>query len=599
MKKLAPILLLPVLLALVAAALAPKLASEARLRAEAQVLLSAAAGHEARIEGPVRFSAFPWPALTIDGLTVGDPTVATLETSQARIVLDLLPLLTGQTKADHIELHEPVLTLADREDELGALTALLHGLGRSRLRADVSIYDGRILRMVDGEAREVLGDTDLDLSWRGGDRLSIGGHLIWRDEPLDVELNLSGLAALAEDVAGELQVKLSGPPGQLSFGGTMRLASSPVIEGALECSSRGLRATLDWLDLETPTEQGFGPFALSAHTLLTAQGATLSGARIELDGNVSEGGFTLRSGNGRTGLQGSFASASVDLSPYGQPVLAEPDGGAWSRETIKLDRLKDLDVDLRFSAAQVHAGTTRLDKLAASAVLKAGKLTLAIGDSEAWQGTFRATAQIAPLEQGTDVRVELAGEDVSLAQALGDLFRSQRLEGTGSFRINLGASGASIAELVGRLGGSASLTGTQGALTGIDVSRILSRLEQRPLSGVGDLRGGRTPYDTIDFSAQIHEGIAHVEHLNIESTKLRIELNGDADLARRDLDLEGTAQLVRAAEPAAFDLPFMVRGSWERPVLLPDPQALIRRSGAARPLFGGKLDTFGVAAPLP
>ncbi|MFT0860561.1 AsmA family protein [Ancylobacter sp. G4_0304] len=599
MKKLAPILLLPVLLALVAAALAPKLASEDRLRAEAQRLLSAAAGHEVRIEGPVSFSAFPWPALTLDGLSVGAPGVATLEAPQARVVLDLLPLLTGQAKADHIELREPVLTLAEREDELGALTEILNGLGRSRLRADVSLQDGRILRRVNGEARELLGDTDLDLSWRGGDRLSIAGHLIWRDEPLDVDLNLSDLVALAEGGAGGVQVKLSGPPAELSFAGTMRLASGPVIEGALECSSRRLRATLEWLGLEAPTEKGFGPFALRAHALVTAQGATLSQARLELDGNVSEGGFSLRTGNGRAGLQGSFASASVDLSPYGQPVLAEPGGGGWSRETIDLKRLKDFDLDLRFSAAQVHAGTTRLDRLAASAVLKAGKLTLAIGDSEAWEGAFRAMAQIAPLEQGMDVRVELAGEGVSLAQALGDLFRSQRLEGTGSFRIDLGASGASVAELVGRLSGTASLTGTEGALAGIDVPRILARLEQRPLSGAGDLRGGRTPYDTIDFSAKIHEGIAHVERLNIESAKLRIELNGDTDLARRDLDLEGTAQLVRAADPAPFDLPFVVRGSWGRPLLLPDPQALIRRSGAARPLFGGKLDTFGVAAPLP
>jgi AsmA protein len=34
-----------------------------------------------------------------------------------------------------------------------------------------------------------------------------------------------------------------------------------------------------------------------------------------------------------------------------------------------------------------------------------------------------------------------------------------------------------------------------------------------------------------------------------------------------------------------FELPFIVQGSWDDPIMLPDPEALIRRSGAAAPLL--------------
>ena len=37
------------------------------------------------------------------------------------------------------------------------------------------------------------------------------------------------------------------------------------------------------------------------------------------------------------------------------------------------------------------------------------------------------------------------------------------------------------------------------------------------------------------------------------------------------------------AEP--FSLPFIVQGSWDDPIMLPDTEALIRRSGAAAPLL--------------
>ena len=34
-----------------------------------------------------------------------------------------------------------------------------------------------------------------------------------------------------------------------------------------------------------------------------------------------------------------------------------------------------------------------------------------------------------------------------------------------------------------------------------------------------------------------------------------------------------------------FALPFIVQGSWDDPIMLPDAEALIRRSGAAAPLL--------------
>ena len=64
-------------------------------------------------------------------------------------------------------------------------------------------------------------------------------------------------------------------------------------------------------------------------------------------------------------------------------------------------------------------------------------------------------------------------------------------------------------------------------------------------------------------------------------------LAGTASIPERELDLKGTATLVSAVRPGAtaFELPFIVQGSWDDPLMLPDPEALIRRSGAAAPLL--------------
>ncbi|MBS9478752.1 AsmA family protein [Ancylobacter radicis] len=617
MRKLVPILLLPVVLVLVGAALAPKLASEARLRAEATAALQHAAGQSPRIDGAVSFSIFPWPALEVSDISFGEGP-ASLAVPHARVVLDLLPLLTGHARADHIELEGPELTLTEGELDIDPFSTAVLRLASAKFNAKLRITNGRVV-LARRDTREVIiPAADLRVGWRGGRDAEVEGRVVWRGEPIDVDLAADTIGALMTGGTSAIQMKLSGAPLDMAFDGTAKLAGGPVANGTLTLGSRQLRQTLVWLGLEAPTSQGFGSFSLQAQSVVSGQGASLSGARLELDGNVSEGGFTLRLDGPRPVVQGSLATETLDLSPYGQISISDAAGTDWSHDTIDLSRLSQFDLDLRLSATQVRLGTGRLERMAASATLKSGKLLLAIGEAEAWNGIFRAAMHVAPAPGGAEARLELSADQVALARAMGDLFRMSRLEGAGSFRLTAGGTGTSVAQIISALNGTFSLSGESGALVGFDVGRILARLEQRPLSATGDLRGGRTPFSEIAIESTIRGGIATLGRLDIASDKLRISLAGESSIAERSLDFVGVAQLVGAVRAGAapqgaaaalaaeggspqlvsFELPFIVRGSWEQPVILPDPQALIRRSGAARPLFA-KPAALGVAGPLP
>jgi AsmA protein len=142
------------------------------------------------------------------------------------------------------------------------------------------------------------------------------------------------------------------------------------------------------------------------------------------------------------------------------------------------------------------------------------------------------------------------------------------------------------------LNGTANLTGTDGALAGLNVEQLLRRLERRPLSGGGEFRSGRTPYDKINIALKINQGMITTEDAKIEGSTVRLVLAGVASIPDRDLDLKGTAALVATAKPGAtpFELPFIVQGSWADPIMLPDPEALIQRSGAAAPLLNAVRD---------
>jgi AsmA protein len=153
--------------------------------------------------------------------------------------------------------------------------------------------------------------------------------------------------------------------------------------------------------------------------------------------------------------------------------------------------------------------------------------------------------------------------------------------------MTIDGTGDSVLALTRTVSGTASLTGRDGAISGINIEQLLKRLERRPLSGGGDFRTGSTPYDRIDVSLRMTQGTVEVQDMKVESTAVRLALAGSASIPERELDLKGTAALVsptRAGAPP-FGLPFVVQGSWDDPIMLPDAEALIRRSGAAAPLL--------------
>ncbi len=59
----------------------------------------------------------------------------------------------------------------------------------------------------------------------------------------------------------------------------------------------------------------------------------------------------------------------------------------------------------------------------------------------------------------------------------------------------------------------------------------------------------------------------------------------------REYDLKGVASLnAPASGGPTFDLPFVVQGPWDDPLIFPDPESLIRRSPASAPLLDAVKD---------
>jgi AsmA protein len=376
------------------------------------------------------------------------------------------------------------------------------------------------------------------------------------------------------------------------------------MEGTLAADSPSLRDTLRWAAHRSPPGGGFGRFSLKAQTNVAGSNVALSAVNVELDGNVGEGALTFVA-DGRRTVQGTLAAEGLDLTPYISAIRLLTSGDrSWERVPITLDGLNDVDIDLRLSAARVTLVTAKLGRTAVAANLRGGRFTVTVGESEAFGGVVKGSFGLAKSPDGAALKAQLQFTDVDLDQCLGELFGIRRIEGKGNLGFAVDSKGESVYGLTQALNGTANLISRKGAIAGLNVEQLLKRLAKSPLSRGNELSSGKTPYALLAANLKIEQGTINVEDVRIEGPSLRLGLAGSASIPARELDLTGTASLLAtptsgAADAApAFELPFMVRGPWDDPLLLPDVQVLMKRSSAATPILDAVRNS-GASAPPP
>jgi len=457
--------------------------------------------------------------------------------------------------------------------------------------SEIRIQDG-ILTYEDAanHANERLDDIDLSLAWPSISRsFAVTGQFDWRGERIDGAISVSDfVAALSGDRSG-LKARLSSAPLKLAFDGTVANRTSALMEGTVTVDSPSLRNALHWTGQEPPGAGGFGRFALKARANVVGASIALTNVNVELDGNVAEGVMTYAN-NGRQTLQATLAADTLDFTPYISTFRLLASGARdWNRQMFDLNALSTTDLDMRLSAARVTVGPTKLGRTAFGANLRGGALALSVGEAQVYGGVAKGSFGVARSDTVADVKAQFQFLDVDLQACAGELFGISRLSGRGNLNVSLVASGSSPFGLMQSLDGTATLTGHDGAISGFNVEQLLRRLERRPLSGAGSFRSGSTPYTNLTVALKFADGIATTEDVRMEGPAASVTLTGTASVPTREYDLKGVASLVSNGT-SSFDLPFVVQGPWDDPLIFPEAEALIKRSTVTAPLLDALKD---------
>src|SRR3974377_1035310 len=141
-------------------------------------------------------------------------------------------------------------------------------------------------------------------------------------------------------------------------------------------------------------------------------------------------------------------------------------------------------------------------------------------------GGTKALLRLPPEQGAWGVQTQLSLIDVDLESCLGQLFGLRRLTGKGNIAFSAEGSGDSVLAVTQALNGTATLTGHDGTLNGLNIEQLLRRLERRPLSGGGEFRSGKTPFDKLEVALKIVNGVANVEDMNLNGTAGKLAVHG-------------------------------------------------------------------------
>ncbi|MGA7070117.1 AsmA family protein [Bradyrhizobium sp.] len=569
------------------------------LRAAVEAQIRAVTGLDLVVKGGTDISVFPASYVSFHdvGLKGGAGADPALTVDVLTANLRLLPLLLQRFEiADVMMLRPHIRVVRDINGQsnwtpfIGTITrTMTPGADNQLSFSEIRIQDGTLsyedpVRQV----KEALDDIDLSLAWPSISRsFAATGQFDWRGERVDGSISIGDfLAALSGDRSG-FKARLASAPLKLAFDGTIANRTSLMMEGTMTIDSSSLRNALRWTGQAPPGNGGFGRFALKARANVVGASVALTNVNVELDGNVAEGVMTYAN-NGRQSLQATLAADTLDFTPYISTFRLLASGAHdWNRQLFDLDSLSTTDLDIRLSAAKVTVGPSKLGRTAIGANLRNGALALSVGEAQIYGGIAKGSFGLSRIDADADVKAQFQFTDVDLQACASELFGINKLSGRGNLGISLAASGSSPFALAQSLDGTATLTGHDGAIAGFNAEQLLKRLERRPLSGVSNFRSGATPYDNLMVAVKFADGTATLQDVHIDGPA-HITLSGTASVPSREFDIKGVASLASAnAAPnaaPAFELPFVVQGPWDDPLIFPDPDSLIRRSPGAAPL---------------
>ncbi|NIX77109.1 AsmA family protein [Microvirga terricola] len=574
-------------LAILGAAAAPWTLSSTGLSSAVSEHLGERYGLQLNVEGRSTFAMLPTPRVKFENvkLTASNRAVS-VDGGTLRGELRILPLILGRFEISEIALSDAAITASSQALQALNWADLLADRPHTRQARRLIIMSSS-LHWTDFKEAD-LEKINLLVNWAGADQpLHAAGSAFWRNEPVTLDRASFHPALLAADRISPVSLTLSAPFGHLSLTGEALWGIDPRLSGETLIEATSVRDLTRWSRMDLPFGSLMQALAIKGDATLNRRRLTWPTVAVTLGTDKLEGTLAVRFDAERPVISGTLAAGDLNLSDFFRPLAqTRTSSGTWSDDAIDLSRTTGHDLDLRLSATAARLGLVRLDDMAASVLVRPGRIEASIGRASFHDGTLKGRLLLSSVNGVSEFKTQGTFDAVDVSTYLPAMGEPRWLTGRAQGQFQFEGTGTSPADVIRQSHGRTSITVKEGELVGLALNDALRRVEKRPLLASLNWKGGRTPFDLALFTLSVKDGIGEVSEARLSSPSLVTNLNGEISLIERTLNLKADVSAVTPAPAAAPAMVFDVNGGWDNVIVTPDARSLIQRSGAAKPLFG-------------
>lgn len=559
-----------------------------RFREPLAAQVQAATGRSLTIAGSMRFTFAPEPGLSLSDVTVSAPGAAEpilVHADSVTLAVEFFPLLAGELKVTRVALDGCTITLARGAEGSANWGPAPAGGSPGFGIGDLVLSECRIAYRDDARGRAVeFTATDLRLRWpENGATLSVSGGLGLRGEHFEIDGSIGNPAGLLEGGRVPLRAQLEGTLLEGTIDGDADLGALRF-EGGVNISATSTRRLAQLFGVNLPGDRGLGDLSLSAGARLSPGEAHFRDAKFTLDGMTGGGAFGLRMDGDVVGFAGMLNVDRFDLSTYltlQEPEIEQAETG-WSNAAVDFSALPGFALDIALKAHRVDLFGLSLQD--ADMTLSAGKgaVSLTLERAALYGGTANGEIAANSVSGMPSITVAATLTDADAGSVLPELAEIETLTGRVTLKLGLRGTGASQAELVKTLAGTAEITLRDGTLSGVDLAAIAGSVAQPAgFPGIGDDQA--TNFSSFAARFDIAGGIARTDNLSLIGPFIRIQGRGAVGLPARLMQITLSPRFVtdpdnqQGDHAPGFAMPFVVTGPFRAPIYVPDYSELADR----------------------
>jgi AsmA protein len=577
-------------------ATAPFLISSGLVRSGIERVLSEWTGYRAQIEGDPTLEFWPTPRVTLNQVTIREPTrngkvLGHVDSLSADF--SLWSAIRGHARFHEFHFLRPTLYIRRDENGLidwtneGRLSKAIEqaeatsGQGLS-MRKDqdaaiglLTIEDGSV-EMTDERSGSIykLNAVNADISWP---RLSkaLSAVILARFNGQDIKLNFDSAQPLLFFAGKNVDTTTSfvSPLISWTYTGITSISDYSALSGNLQLNVPNVPSFMAWSGQRMPAADALKNISLNADIAAIDNGVRLNNLSFKINDSTASGIMDLNyTKAGKPKISGTLAFDQMNLNPFLAAFSMRLAAETAIDALLNGNPLQRLDLDLRLSSNKAALGPFQFENIGASLLVAGGKAKFDIGDSSFESGSLTAHLEVAPgdFDGGGKLQISIRNAD------FGGLFTRLKLIGplpmpsSGSLDLALSTTKPIWVANLSDVAGTLHFTSTAGSFREFDISAFRALATEKAFFRMSDIASTSFDFDSISLDASFAKGSAEVQNASVVGRNETITFNGVVPFRTNGLALSGA---IEATSPSDADelpmLPFFIGGSWPNPVVSP------------------------------